>query len=174
MILAQYMSVLYLRVYMLGMPFILLYNFEAAIFRGSGNTRTPLIALSCSGLINVVLNVFFVVVVGMTVNGVALATVISNLISSSLLFYFLCRTAYISDSYSIIIPIPEMSSTQTFRIQFLKLCTGAGILPFRRMNASQEYRLTGMIGALPSRPPNSTVSPTVFPIAGISRAAVVF
>ncbi len=86
------MAVLYMRVYLAGMPVILLYNFESAIFRSQGDTRTPLMCLTISGLVNIALNVFFVVVVGMTVNGVALATVISNLISSSLLFYFLCRT----------------------------------------------------------------------------------
>lgn len=81
------MSVLYLRVYLFGMPVILLYNFEAAIFRGNGDTRTPLIALASSGIINVVLNVFFVVVLGRTVDGVAMATAISNLISSGFLFF---------------------------------------------------------------------------------------
>ena len=86
------MSVLYMRVYLAGMPVILLYNFESAIFRAKGDTQTPLICLTISGLINVALNVFFVVVVGMTVNGVALATVISNLISSALLLWFLCRS----------------------------------------------------------------------------------
>lgn len=86
------MSVLYMRVYLAGMPVILLYNFESAIFRAKGDTRTPLICLTISGLANVGLNLFFVVVVGMTVNGVALATVLSNLISSALLLWFLCRS----------------------------------------------------------------------------------
>ena len=84
------MAVLYMRVYLVGMPVILLYNFESAIFRSQGDTRTPLMCLTISGIVNVILNVFFVVVLGMTVNGVALATVIANLVSSSLLFYFLC------------------------------------------------------------------------------------
>lgn len=52
-------ALLYLRIYLLGMPVILLYNFEAAIFRSVGNTRTPLIALFASGILNVVLNLFF-------------------------------------------------------------------------------------------------------------------
>lgn len=86
------MSLLYMRVYLAGMPVILLYNFESAIFRAKGDTRTPLICLTISGIVNVVLNVFFVVVLGMTVNGVALATVLSNLISSALLLWFLCRS----------------------------------------------------------------------------------
>ncbi|MBQ9156414.1 MAG: MATE family efflux transporter [Eubacterium sp.] len=86
------MAVLYLRVYLLGMPVILLYNFESAIFRGQGNTRTPLIALACSGVINVVLNVIFVVVLHRTVDGVAMATAISNTISSIFLFYKLLHS----------------------------------------------------------------------------------
>lgn len=85
------LSVLYMRVYLTGMPVILLYNFESAIFRSRGDTKTPLFCLTISGLINVALNVFFVVVIGMTVNGVALATVISNLISSALLFRYLMK-----------------------------------------------------------------------------------
>ena len=79
-------ALLYLRIYLLGMPVILLYNFETAIFRSVGNTRTPLIALFASGILNVALNLFFVAVLRMTVNGVAIATVLSNAVSSVLLF----------------------------------------------------------------------------------------
>ena len=78
-------ALLYLRIYLLGMPVILLYNFEAAIFRSVGETKIPLIALFVSGLLNVALNLFFVAVLRMTVNGVAIATVISNAVSSVLL-----------------------------------------------------------------------------------------
>ncbi|MDE6670752.1 MAG: MATE family efflux transporter [Ruminococcus sp.] len=86
------MAVKYLRVYLLGMPVILLYNFESAIFRSCGNTRTPLIALIISGVANLFLNLFFVIVLGMDVDGVATGTVISNLISSGVLFYCLLKT----------------------------------------------------------------------------------
>lgn len=85
------MAVLYLRVYLIGMPVILLYNFESAIFRAVGDTRTPLMSLTIAGVINVGLNVFFVVVIGMTVDGVAWATVISNAISSSIMFIKLLK-----------------------------------------------------------------------------------
>lgn len=85
------MAVLYLRVYLCGMPVIFLYNFEAAIFQSQGDTKTPLMCLIISGIVNVILNLFFVIVIGMTVNGVALATVISNGISSMLLFAFLLK-----------------------------------------------------------------------------------
>ena len=86
------LALLYLRIYLLGMPVILLYNFEAAIFRSIGDTKVPLIALACSGVLNVILNLFFVAVLGMTVNGVAIATVISNALSSLILFIRLIRT----------------------------------------------------------------------------------
>ena len=85
------MALLYFRVYIAGMPVILLYNFASAIFRSQGNTKTPLLCLLISGVINVLLNLLFVIVLKMTVNGVALATVISNLISSALLIFFLTR-----------------------------------------------------------------------------------
>lgn len=86
------LALLYLRIYLIGMPVILLYNFEAAIFRSVGDTRTPLIALAASGVLNVILNLFFVAVLKMTVNGVAIATVISNAVSSFLLYRKLRKT----------------------------------------------------------------------------------
>ena len=62
----------YIRIYFAGLPVIFLYNFESAIFRSQGDTRTPLICLTISGVLNVVMNVFFVVVLHMTVDGVLL------------------------------------------------------------------------------------------------------
>lgn len=85
-------ALLYLRIYLLGVPVILLYNFEAAIFRSVGDTRVPLQTLAFSGVLNVLLNLFFVIVLHMTVNGVATATVLSNAISSVLLFVWLRRS----------------------------------------------------------------------------------
>ena len=85
------LAILYFRVYMLGMPVILLYNFESAIFRGIGKPKIPLLALCLSGLLNVLLNVLFVVAFHRTVDGVAAATVISNGISSLILMVFLMK-----------------------------------------------------------------------------------
>lgn len=85
-------ALLYIRIYLLGMPVILLYNFEAAIFRSIGETKTPLKALAFSGVLNVFLNLFFVIVLKMTVNGVAIATVISNAVSSAILLIKLMKT----------------------------------------------------------------------------------
>lgn len=86
------LAVKYLRIYLAGMPVILLYNFESAIFRSCGNTRTPLAALVISGILNVLLNLFFVLGLGMDVDGVATATVLANLISSAILFAALIKT----------------------------------------------------------------------------------
>lgn len=85
-------ALLYIRIYLLGMPAILLYNFEAAIFRSIGDTKVPLEALAVSGVLNVLLNLFFVIVLHMNVNGVAIATVIANVVSSLLLFRKLMKT----------------------------------------------------------------------------------
>lgn len=82
-------SITYLRLYFSGVPFIMLYNFEAAIFRSNGNTRTPLICLFIGGVFNVAANLFFVLVLGMDVDGVAIATVLANVISSMLLLHYL-------------------------------------------------------------------------------------
>lgn len=86
------LALLYLRIYFGGLPVILLYNFEAAIFRSAGETRIPLIALASSGVLNVALNLFFVAVLHMTVDGVAIATVISNAVSAAILYRCLRRT----------------------------------------------------------------------------------
>lgn len=83
------LSIRYLRIYFCGMPFIMLYNFQSAIFRSQGDTRTPLICLAFSGIVNVALNIFFVVAMGMDVEGVALATVLADALSAALLFYYL-------------------------------------------------------------------------------------
>lgn len=79
------LAMTYMRIYLLGLPVIFLYNFESAIFRSVGDTKTPLIALAVSGILNVLFNVFFVTVLDMTVDGVAVATVIANLVSSLIL-----------------------------------------------------------------------------------------
>ena len=85
------LALLYLRIYLIGMPVILLYNFEAAIFRSIGDTKVPLATLAISGVINVILNLFFVIVLGMTVDGVAIATVLSNVVSCVVVVWMLCR-----------------------------------------------------------------------------------
>lgn len=78
------LAVLYLRVYFLGMPATILYNFGAAILRAIGDTKRPLYYLTFAGLMNLILNCIFVIVFHMDVAGVAIATVISQCISALL------------------------------------------------------------------------------------------
>ncbi len=77
-------SVLYLRIYFLGMPASMVYNYGASIMRGAGDTRRPLVFLSLSGLVNLVLNYILVRFVAMGVAGVAVATVASQVVSAAL------------------------------------------------------------------------------------------
>ena len=79
------LAVTYLRIYFAGMPAIMLYNFGSALLRAVGDTKRPLYFLIISGIVNVVLNLFFVIVLKMDVAGVALATVISETISAGLI-----------------------------------------------------------------------------------------
>ncbi len=85
-------AVLYMRIIFVGMPAMMVYNFGAAILRAVGDTRRPLIFLLISGIINVCLNLFFVIVFEMGVVGVSLATVISQFISAALVVICLVRS----------------------------------------------------------------------------------
>ena len=83
------LATLYLRIYFLGVPFVMLYNFGAAILRSKGDSRRPLYCLFLAGVCNVILNLILVIVFHLGVVGVAIATVVSNMISSSLVMWFL-------------------------------------------------------------------------------------
>ena len=89
-------AVLYLRVYFLGMPALAVYDFGNAVFSAVGDTRRPLRYLSIAGVLNVVLNLFFVIVCHMDVAGVALASVLSQYLSAALILaaLFRCREDY--------------------------------------------------------------------------------
>ena len=82
-------ALLYLRIYFLGMPFMMLYNFGAAILRAVGETNKTFVCLFVSGIVNVILNVFFVVCFYMSVSGVALATMLANGVSAAMVIYYL-------------------------------------------------------------------------------------
>jgi len=84
-------AILYIRIYFMGMPVMMLYNFGSAILRAVGDTRRPLYYLSIAGVINVVLNMIFVIIFSMGVAGVALATVISQVVSAGLVLRCLMR-----------------------------------------------------------------------------------
>ena len=83
------LAVLYLHIYFLGMPFLMIYNFGAAVLRSKGDTKRPLYCLIISGVINACLNLLFVIVFKLSVAGVAIATVIADGVSAVLIIYFL-------------------------------------------------------------------------------------
>lgn len=85
------MAVNYLRIYFLGMPFFMVFNFGAAILRSRGDTRRPLYILIIAGLVNTVLNLIFVIRFHMSVEGVAIATDIANAVSALLIVLLLLR-----------------------------------------------------------------------------------
>lgn len=83
------LATLYLRIYFLGMPFLMLYDFGASILRSIGDTKRPFYSLLASGVINVILNLLLVVVFHMDVAGTGIATVIANGVSAFLVLHFL-------------------------------------------------------------------------------------
>ena len=97
-------SALYMKIYFLGMPFFMLYNYGAAILRAVGDTRRPLLFLVVAGVTNAVLNMILVIVFHLGVAGVAIATIISQLISCILVL----RCLYMTDS--------------SYQLRFSRLC----------------------------------------------------
>lgn len=86
------LSEVYMRIYFLGVPGNLLYNFGSAILRAVGDTRRPLVILTIAGLVNVCLNLVFVIALGMSVDGVAWATIISQYLSAVMVTICLLRS----------------------------------------------------------------------------------
>lgn len=85
-------AALYIRIYFCGMPVVMLYNFGSAVLRAVGDTQRPLLFLMVAGVINVVLNLFFVIILGIGVAGVAIATVLSQAVSAVLVLLCLVHT----------------------------------------------------------------------------------
>ena len=85
------LSTLYLKIYFIGMPMTMLYNFSSALLRAVGDTRRPLFCLAVAGAINVVLNLVFVILFSMSVAGVALATIISQTVSACMVTALLVK-----------------------------------------------------------------------------------
>ena len=84
-------ALLYIRIYFVSIPFMILYNFGSAALRSFGDTRRPMYYLILSGIVNVVLNLVLVICFKLGVAGVAIATVISNILSASLVIIYLYR-----------------------------------------------------------------------------------
>lgn len=86
------LSTLYMKIYFLGVPASMIYNFSAGILRAVGDSRRPMYYLIIAGILNVILNLFFVIVLRMSVDGVAWATIISQYLSMALILTCLLRS----------------------------------------------------------------------------------
>ena len=116
------LSALYMRIYFLGMPFFMLYNYGAAILRAVGDTKRPLYFLIISGVINAVFNMVLVIVFDLGVAGVAIATVFSQMISCVLVLICLART---DASYRLY--ISKLGVKQEYLEQIFRVGIPAGI-----------------------------------------------
>lgn len=116
------LSTLYLKIYFLGAPGMLIYNFGAAILRSHGDTQRPLYILFLSGIVNIVLNLILVIPVKLGVSGVAIATVVSQYISAALVVVCLLRT----DSV-IKIHLKELRIHKSELLEIVKIGVPAGI-----------------------------------------------
>lgn len=115
-------AVLYLRIYFLGMPFFMLYNYGAAILRAVGDTKRPLMYLIAAGIANAVLDLVLVIIFKMGVAGVAIGTITSQFISCVLVIRCLCKTDAIYKLY-----ISKLRIKKYYLIQILKVGLPAGI-----------------------------------------------
>lgn len=116
------LSNVYLKIYFIGLPFNLCYNFAAAILRAVGDTKRPLYFLTISGLVNVLLNLLLVIVFDMSVSGVAIATVVSQFLSFLLIIITLMRT---NESYKL--KLRELKIYKNELKQIIKIGLPAGI-----------------------------------------------
>ena len=115
-------AVLYMRIYFVGMPVMMLYNFGSAILRAVGDTQRPLYFLLLAGVVNVFLNLFFVIVFQMGVAGVATATVISQCISAGLVLICLVRSDTVYR-----VNLKELKIYKEKLMQMVKIGVPAGI-----------------------------------------------
>ena len=114
-------AIVYLRVYFLGMPALALYNFGNAVFSAIGETKKPLVYLSIAGALNIVLNLFFVIVCGLSVMGVALASAISQCVSAALILHALTG---VQDCYALHLQEIRLYPDMTKRILLLGVPAG--------------------------------------------------
>ena len=114
-------AILYLRVYFLGMPALALYNYGNAVFSAIGETQKPLRYLSFAGVLNILLNLFFVIVCKLDVAGVALASTIAQCVSAGLILRALTR---VQDSYALHLREIRFDPNMTRRILMLGLPAG--------------------------------------------------
>lgn len=116
------LAVLYLRIYFVGMPCIMVYNFGAAVLRSVGDTKRPMYSLIAAGVVNVTLSLIFVLGFNMGVAGVGLATLAGNIVSSGLVLYFL-----LTEDDLIRPSIRKLSIAKVHLVRVIKIGAPAGL-----------------------------------------------
>ena len=116
------LATLYIRIIFCGVPASLLYNYLAAILRSSGDTKHPLVFLTVSGIVNVVLNVILITVFDMGVAGVAIATITSQLLSAVMIVVYMLK----SDSY-LKIKLGELKISKKYLFRMMMIGIPSGI-----------------------------------------------
>lgn len=134
------LGILYLKIYFTGMPFIMIYNFGAAILRSIGDTKRPLYCLIVSGVLNALLNLLLVIVFHLGVAGVAIATVVSNIVSACMILYLL-----IKEEGPIHLSLSSLAITRPELVKILKVGIPAGLqgMVFSVANVFIQMALNG-------------------------------
>lgn len=139
------LATVYLRIYFLGMPATMIYNFGSAILRAVGDTKRPLYFLFGAGVVNVILNLIFVVLLNMDVSGVAVATVVSECISAALVLRCLMR-----EKGGIRLYPKELKMDKTTFVRILKIGLPAGFqgIVFALSNVVIQSSINGFGGTV--------------------------
>ena len=109
-------ATLYLRIYFIGAPFAVVYNFGAAVLRSVGDTRRPMICLILTGVVNLLLNLVLVIVFRLGVAGVGIATTVANVLSAVIILRLLCR-----ETSSIRLQLSKLTISRPILIKILKI-----------------------------------------------------
>ena len=116
------LAILYLRIYFFAMPAIMTYNYGSAILRSKGDSKRPLFAMILSGIINVFLNLLFVVVFHLHVAGVALATVLSNIVGAGIVLFIL-----FNEEETFRLSLKKLSIKKKYLVRMMQIGLPAGV-----------------------------------------------
>ena len=167
------MSVLYLRLYFLGMPFIMLYNFGSAILRSKGDSKRPLYCLFLAGIINLLLNLLLVIVFHLGVAGVAIATVVSNVVSSALILSFLLH-----EDEPFRLHLPRLALKREYAIRVVKIGAPAGlqgmVFSFSNVCIQSAINSFGSACVAGSAAANNFEAFAFFTVSAFTQACVTF
>ncbi len=167
------LSALYLKIYFCGFPFLLIYNFGASILRAVGDTTRPLIYLSVSGVLNVLLNLLFVTAFNMSVAGVALATVLSQLVSAVLVIHHMLN---LDNDCKLYISKLRFNKQAINRILYIGLPAGLQGVIFSASNMLMQSSINSLgTVAMAAKAAASNITDCVYtPMNAIHHAATTF